>query len=135
MLSRLFYLFRFSIIIFAAVFILSCAEKKEKQPQWKHELEVTARAYNSIKNQTNANPYLTAWGDTLKPGMKAIAVSRNLIDMGLTHGTKVMIQGLDGEYTVRDKMHKRWRNKIDIYMGLDVAAARNWGRRKVIIRW
>jgi len=134
--------FRFGVIIVSAIFSLSCAEnektdakKDEKQPQREHELEVIARAYNSIKNQTNTKPYQTAWGETLKPGMKAIAVSRDLLDMGLTRGTKVMIQGLTGEYIVRDKMHKRWRQKIDIYMGLDVAAARQWGRRKVIIRW
>jgi len=135
MLSKLFLLFRLLIIVYAIVFVLSCTKTEEKQAQWEHELEVTARAYNSIKNQTDANPYLSAWGDTLKPGMKAIAVSRDLIDMGLTHGTKVMIQGLDGGYIVRDKMNKRWRNKIDIYMGNDIAAAQNWGRRKVIIRW
>ena len=135
MLSKSFFLFRLLVIVYATVFLVSCTKTEEKQAQREHELEVTARAYNSIKNQTDDNPYLSAWGDTLKPGMKAIAVSRDLIDMGLTHGTKVMIQGLDGEYIVRDKMNKRWRNKIDIYMGNDIAAAQNWGRRKVIIRW
>lgn len=98
--------------------------------------EVTATAYNSVTAQTKAgDPTLTAWGDTLEPGMKAIAVSRDLIDKGLTHGTEVTIEGLPGTYIVRDKMNKRWEDKIDIYMGTDVVAAREWGKRTVTISW
>ena len=99
------------------------------------ELEVTATAYNSVVAQTNADPTLTAWGDRLKPGMKSIAVSRDLIELGLTHGVAVEIVGLEGSYIVRDKMAKRWRHKIDIYMGEDIQAARQWGKRQVTIRW
>jgi len=47
-------------------------------------LKVTATAYNSLPGQTQGDPRLTAWGETLKPGMQAIAVSRDLIRMGLT---------------------------------------------------
>ena len=32
-------------------------------------------------------------------------------------------------------MHNRWRNKIDIYMGVDVKAAKHWGRKKVEIQY
>jgi 3D (Asp-Asp-Asp) domain-containing protein len=67
--------------------------------------------------------------------MRAIAVSRDLIEAGLTRGTRVRIDGLPGEYVVLDKMARRWRNKIDIYMGEDVDAARRWGVREVRIRW
>ncbi len=97
-------------------------------------IEVTAMAYNSVKSQTGpGDPTITAWGDKLKPGMKVIAVSRDLIAMGLTHNTKVRIEGLEGAYVVKDKMNKRWKKKIDIYMGKDIKAARRWGRRKVKI--
>lgn len=99
------------------------------------ELVVTATAYNSIASQTNSRPTLAAWGDTLVPGMKAIAVSRDLIPLGLRHEVEVEIDGLPGKYVVRDKMAKRWTRKIDIYMGKDVKAARKWGKRKVTIRW
>ena len=98
-------------------------------------LEVKASAYNSVPGQTQGNPRLTAWGDTLRPGMKAIAVSRDLIALGLGHGTRVRIEGFEGEYVVRDKMAKRWKKKIDIYMGEDVEAARRFGVRTVRIRW
>jgi 3D (Asp-Asp-Asp) domain-containing protein len=67
--------------------------------------------------------------------MKAIAVSRDLIPVGLDHKTEVSIEGLKGKYVVLDKMNKRWKQKIDIYMGLDEHKARNWGKRKVNISW
>lgn len=97
--------------------------------------EVTATAYTSNANETDSTPNLTAWGDTLQPGMKVIAVSRDLIKMGLIHNAKVTIEGLKGEYVVRDKMHRRWSKKIDIYMGNDRKKALAWGKRKVIIHW
>jgi len=98
-------------------------------------LTVTATAYNSLPSQTQGNPSIAAWGDRLKPGMKVIAVSRDLLRMGLKHNTRVKIKGLPGTYLVKDKMHKRWSRKIDIYMGTDIKAARNWGKRSVTISW
>ena len=106
-----------------------------EQSAAEQSLEVTATAYNSLPAQTRGDPALAAWGDRLEPGMKAIAVSRDLIELGLTHGVEVQIEGLPGRYRVLDKMAKRWHRKIDIYMGTDVKAARAWGRKTVRIRW
>ena len=39
------------------------------------------------------------------------------------------------QHMVMDKMHKRWKQKIDIYMGNDVQAALDWGVREVTIHW
>jgi 3D (Asp-Asp-Asp) domain-containing protein len=100
-----------------------------------HTLVVTATAYNSVPGQTNAEPNFGAWGDALTPGVKAIAVSRDLIALGLTRGVEVSIEGLAGTYRVLDKMGRRWDKKIDIYMGDDVEAARRWGVRDVRVRW
>ncbi len=96
---------------------------------------VTATAYNSVPEQTDAQPNVTAWGDRLEPGMKVIAVSRDLIPLGLDHRAPVSIEGLPGQYLVLDKMHARWEKRIDIYMGADLEAARAWGARQVRIRW
>jgi len=97
---------------------------------------VTATAFNSLPGQGHGEDHsLAAWGDTLVPGMKAIAVSRDLLAAGLDYGTAVKIEGLEGTWYVRDKMHARWRNKIDIYLGEDRGAALEWGRRKVEIRY
>ena len=102
----------------------------------KRILRVTATAYTSHVGQTDSTPNIAAWGDRLRPGMKAIAVSRDLLHKyGMKRGTRVKISGLKGTYRVLDKMNKRWRKKIDIYMGKNIRAARNWGRRKVHITW
>mgnify|MGYP006440670985 FL=1 len=100
-------------------------------------MEVTATAYNSLPGQTRPGTAgnITAWGDTLKEGMKCIAVSRDLIDSGLVHNKEVKIEELPGTYLVKDKMNKRWTKKIDIYMGKNPQTARNWGKQKVTISW
>jgi len=116
--------------------ILSCAEEPRPEPpthQWIGR-EVTASAYNSVFWQTDSlDPSVAAWGDTLKPGMKAIAVSRDLIKLGLTHNTMVKIDTFPDTFLVKDKMHWRWKNRIDIYMGKDVKKARQWGKKKLFI--
>lgn len=117
------------IAITLAIFALTACDSNE------HSLKVTASAYTSSVGETDSTPNLAAWGDTLEPGMKAIAVSRDLIEMGLTHNQEVTIEGLDGTYLVLDKMNKRWTKKIDIYMGNDVDKAREWGKKEVIIHW
>lgn len=107
----------------------------EQSPLNLQELEVTATAYTSTPGQTDDTPNIAAWGDVLEPGMKVIAVSRDLLQLGLKHGDKVQIEGLEGEFTVLDKMNKRWERKIDIYMGDDLEEARDWGKQKVTIIW
>ena len=98
-------------------------------------LEVTATAFNSLAAQTDSNPTFTAWGVELEPGMKAVAISRDLIDQGLGHGTWIRIDGLPGKYQVVDKMNRRYKKRIDIYMGHDKMAARHWGKKTVTISW
>ncbi|MCR8667713.1 3D domain-containing protein [Aestuariibaculum sp. M13] len=100
-----------------------------------HDLTVTATAYNSVESQTNSKPRITAFGDSLKPGIKVIAVSSDLYAKGLKYNTPVRIKGLEGVYYVKDRMPARWKNKIDIYMGTDVKAAKAWGRRTVSIAY
>tara|TARA_R100000935_G_C2793804_1_gene147221 strand:- start:305 stop:700 length:396 start_codon:yes stop_codon:yes gene_type:complete len=116
---------------------VSCKEPEETNADvmdWK-TVEVTASAYNSLAYQNQGNPKITAWGDTLKPGMNVIAISRDLIKKGMVYNTPVKIDGLSGIFFVKDKMHHRWKNKIDIYMGEDVQKAKNWGRKKISIQY
>ncbi len=101
---------------------------------WK-EVEVTVSAFNSVPWQTDGDPTITAWGDTLQEGMQCIAISRDLMALGLEHNTEVEIEGLSGTYLVKDKMNSRFRNHVDLYMGTDVSKAREWGRQKRIIRF
>ena len=127
---------RVLLLVLAAVFLHGCAAVRREGPSKREkEVTVTAYAYNSTKAQTDGRPEETASGHDLEPGMRAIAVSRDLEELGLTFGTKVHIEGLAGTWTVLDRMHPRNRRAIDIYMGVDVAAARRWGKRTVTVRW
>ncbi|HEY9190752.1 MAG TPA: LysM peptidoglycan-binding domain-containing protein [Sulfurovum sp.] len=100
------------------------------------KLRVTATAYTSHVRQTDSSPFMAAWSNRIRPGMKIIAVSRDMLTRyGMRNGTKVRIGGLPGYYTVRDKMNKRYSKRIDIYMGLDRRRALRWGRRSVVIYW
>ena len=127
---------RLKLSFYMVLILLFSCEKSSpeisKKYEWKN-IRVTASAYNSTKAQTDSNPYITAWGDSLKPGLKYIAVSNDLLRKGMKHNTPVRIEGFKGLYLVKDRMHPKWKNKIDIYMGVDIRAARNWGRKKVTI--
>lgn len=119
------------VVVVSTSFLGACTEDKY---EWK-SLSVKVSAYNSVSWQTDGKPNLAAWGDTLKPGMKCIAVSRDLIGLGLDHNTQVKIEGFDGIYLVKDKMNSRYTNKIDIFMGKDVEKAREWGNQELTIQY
>ena len=122
----------FALLLFFVLLHTGCRDKAKET----RTIKVHASAYNSHPSQTHhLHPSVAAWGDTLKPGMKAIAVSRDLLDSGLTHEKQVKISGLEGKYTVLDKMNRRWEKRIDIYMGNDRDSAINWGVKTVKITW
>ncbi|MGB5371608.1 MAG: hypothetical protein WBN18_14370 [Flavobacteriaceae bacterium] len=112
----------------------ACKSDEDKNYVWK-TVVVNVSAYNSLESQTDSVPSIAAWGDTLKPGMKTIAVSRDLMELGLDYNTHVKIEGFEDIHLVKDKMHPKWKRKIDIYMGEDVKKAREWGRKKLKIRY
>lgn len=131
---------RLQVMMFCMLPLFFCRCGKENpqartQPPPERTLQVTAAAYNSTVAQTDSRPTEAAWGDSLVPGLRAIAISRDLIPLGLGQGVSVRIEGLAGEYTVLDKMDGRWKKRIDIYFGKDVEAAREWGEQTVVIRW
>jgi len=110
--------------------------RKVPSLKYKRKIRVVATAYTSHRNQTDKTPFLAAWNNRIRPGMKIIAVSPDLIrKYGLTNGVKVKILGLPGYYVVRDKMNKRLRNHIDIYMGVNKRRALRWGRRRIVLYW
>jgi 3D (Asp-Asp-Asp) domain-containing protein len=116
-----------SLVLALTSFLSGCSDEER--------LTVRATAFNSTRAQTDSRPTESACGDTLRPGIKAIAVSRDLKKRGLDCGTEVRIEGLRGEYTVMDLTAARHKNLIDIYMGRDVKAARQWGVQEVEIAW
>ena len=113
-----------SLILLGLLILTSCSAL-QKIPQEKQQtLLVTATAFNSLPKQGQGNPSVGAWGDRITPGMDAVAVSPDLVSLGLTRGTKVKIEGLRNEYVVLDRMPAKWKKRIDIYMGIDVKATR-----------
>jgi 3D (Asp-Asp-Asp) domain-containing protein len=122
-------------VLFVLVLLVSCVEEKQKLDLHEWEpLNVTVTAYNSLPSQTTLqNSNIAAWGDTLKPGMKTIAVSRDLMRKGLKYNTMVRIDTFPDTFLVKDKMHFKHRNKIDIYMGTNKKKAKEWGRKKLTI--
>lgn len=78
---------------------------------------VTATVYNAEPGQTDDTPFITASGYRINPKKlpKIIAVSRDLEKI-IPLGSVVRIKGTahDGIYRVEDRMHHRWKNKIDI---------------------
>jgi 3D (Asp-Asp-Asp) domain-containing protein/LysM repeat protein len=110
--------------------------KETGSKKFKHRLRIVATAYTSHRSQTDSTPFLAAWNNRIRPGMKIIAVSPDLIRRyGITNGVRVKIGGLPGTYVVRDKMNPRLHNHIDIYMGTNRRRALRWGRRRVVIHW
>lgn len=107
--------------------IAACSEEQR--------LTVTATAFNSTPAQTDSRPLETACGDRLRPGSRIVAVSRDLRERGLVCGTEVQISGVKGIWTVGDVTARRHKQRIDIYMGRDITAARHWGVKEVEIKW
>jgi len=124
----------------ALTLVLSCARlERERAPEREapsaRSAVVTASAYNSHPDQTDGDPFLTASGERLRPGMRALAVSEDLFEAGLEFGTRVRIDGMDGEWVVLDRMPDGRRRSIDLYFGIDEQAALEFGRKRVRIDW
>jgi len=124
-----------SLILSGLLILASCSTIQKPLQEKQQSLLVTATAFNSLPKQGQGNPNVGAWGDRITPGVNAIAVSDDLVSLGLTRGTRLRIEGMKNEYVVLDRMPARWKKRIDIYMGNDVKAARAWGKRDVKIYW
>lgn len=76
----------------------------------------------AISAQTDNTPLITACNDIINPDKieNWIAVSRDLFEL-YPCGTKILVTGtdLDGIYIVKDKMNKRYTNRIDILIHQD----------------
>lgn len=123
--------FTFSIILaVTTIAFTACADEPEMKC-----MQVKASAYNSVGSQTRigTDGTITAWGDTLKPEIPSVAISRDLIDSGMVHGTMLYIEGFSEPFKVNDKMNRRFKNKIDLHLGTNVKAARDFGNQKLNI--
>ncbi len=91
-----------------------------------YTMKVIATAYNSLPNQTDDTPFITASGTHVRMGV----IAANFLPMG----TKVKIPDYYGDqvFVVEDRMNQRYDKRIDIWMdGID--GARMWRVRTVAI--
>ena len=103
----------------------------EKLNEYEAEgMNVTVTMYQPVSYQTDSTPNILADGTKIRTqeasNYKFIAVSRNLLKRWggwLDYGDFIILKGTDekdGVYQVRDTMHPRWVNRIDILESIDV---------------
>ena len=103
----------------------------EKLNEYETEgMHVTVTMYQPVTHQTDSTPNILADGTRIRTqdasNYKFIAVSRNLLKRWggwLSYGDFIILKGTDGKdgvYQVRDTMHPRWVNRIDILESIDV---------------
>jgi len=100
---------------------------------------VTATIYHAVPAQTDSTPFVTASNSKIDPenpqGHRWIAVSRDLEEKGFIFGAKVRItgtDGLDGIWTVQDRMNPRWNHRIDFLVNQDMKGGK-WENVRVEI--
>lgn len=94
----------------------------EDKPFYERYFEVSA--YNAEVGQTDDRPFEMASGKTVYLG--AIACPRDI-----KLGTKIEIN--NKVYTCEDRMNKRYKNNVDIFMW-SKADALNFGRQKLLAK-
>lgn len=95
---------------------------------------VTATVYQAKEQQCDSDPYTTAFGYKIDPSdpikHRYVAVSKDLEEI-FQPGDSVLVTGThpyndttravvyDGMWIVADRMHPRWRKKIDLLISDD----------------
>lgn len=84
-------------------------------------IPVTLTAYSPTPDQCGPDPFTTASGEKVRTGI--VALSRDIEkEYNLKFGDKIKIIGL-GVFEFQDRMHRKWKKKVDIFL---------WERRKAI---
>lgn len=105
-------------------------------------LTVTATMYEAKRNQTDTTPNITADGTRINTRYagkyRYIAVSRNLLALNggpLSYGDYIIVEGIsgmyDGVWQVKDTMHSRWTNRIDLLCN---PGTKPFKKKNVVIR-
>lgn len=102
-------------------------------------ITVVATIYHAVPGQTDDTPFITASNKKINKdnpaGHRWIAVSRDLEKLGFTLGTKVCVENageMDGEWTIEDRMNKRWTKKIDFLVNTDMKYGK-WENVKIYV--
>ena len=98
-------------------------ENKEREYYIK-EMEISA--YNTIANQTDNSPCISANGTNVCKEGNWLASNQ------IKLGTAVEIEGKT--YINVDRMNSRYTNHADICMGYNIKKAKEWGRKVLLIK-
>jgi len=81
-------------------------------------LYMRVTAYTSLPDETDSTPFITAMGTEVHDGVVATNI--------LPFGTKIQIPALFGDkiFTVEDRMNRRMKNVLDIWMPTKTKALR-----------
>ena len=97
--------------------------KEKVNAETARKLKVTVTMYHPVPEQTDSTPNITADGTVFRienaSDYRYIAVSQNMLIRNggfLNYGDWVVVDAGEksGLYQVRDTMHRRWINRIDI---------------------
>ena len=102
----------------------------KKKVVLRDSLKVDVTWYTSSVKETDSTPFITADGSKVRDGI--IAVSRNLLNY-FEYGDSLYVEDL-GWFEVRDCMHQRWMNTVDIWCNDRDYALQN-GRIQKWICW
>ncbi|MDO8559998.1 MAG: hypothetical protein Q7S23_03080 [bacterium] len=99
-------------------------------PKVVRKVRVVVTAYNSLPEQTDSTPCITASGYNLCQADEENVVAANF----LRFGTKVRLPDYSGEkvYTVQDRMHPRFDRRMDLWMR-ERSDARKFGLRTLTV--
>lgn len=83
-----------------------------------HTKKVWVTAYSSTPEETDDTPFITASGERVRDGI----VATNF----LPFGTKITIPAIFGNkvFIVKDRMHRRMKNFVDVWMDAKIKAVR-----------
>lgn len=104
----------------------SALEETLFAPAKKRTMAAVITAYSSTPDQTDDTPFITASGYHVTDGV----VAANFLPMH----ARIQIPKLFGDkiFVVKDRMHKRFSDRVDIWFP-DRASAKNFGLRKAKI--
>lgn len=102
-------------------------EKNARRDEGTKTLSVTVTAYSSTPDQADSSPFIMASGKHVYAG----AIAANFLPIG----TRVMLPETHGEkiFVVEDRMHRRFSDRIDIWMETREEAIQ-FGIKKIAVK-
>lgn len=99
--------------------IIRLQKELHRTKELQFAVPVYITAYNPVPAQTDDTPFITASADYVRDGI--VALSQDLEKtLELEFGDIIVLETRNGkflgEFEFQDRMNKRWRNKVDIFM-------------------